>query len=128
MSRSNISKPVKSTLCRIFGKTCYYCGTDLPNPEKLTLDHFFPESYGGPIRGNSVLSCVNCNGKKGDLIPCRDMIEVFVKERIMYPGVNHISPSRFYDEFIEHQSVIDWFMRWTWSNTEATIVKTKNVY
>ena len=49
---------------------CYYCGIEISNPSKMTLDHVFPVSLGGPtIPRNLVPSCRRCNGIKENMTP-----------------------------------------------------------
>lgn len=49
---------------------CYYCGTEVPLPSKMTLDHIHPVSLGGPtIPQNLVPSCRRCNGIKENMTP-----------------------------------------------------------
>lgn len=40
---------------------CFYCGS-----KKQSLDHFYPKSLGGKLK---VPCCLECNRKKGCLIP-----------------------------------------------------------
>jgi 5-methylcytosine-specific restriction endonuclease McrA len=58
---------VKEYLLEKFNRTCVYCGaTDKP----LNLDHFHPKSRGGSDKvSNLVLSCVDCNQDKGNILP-----------------------------------------------------------
>lgn len=44
------------------GKICNYCGCN----EKLTLDHIFPQKFGGKDDAdNLILACKSCNSSKG---------------------------------------------------------------
>ena len=46
---------------------CYYCGKYMTSKE-VTVEHMYPKAYGGPsVTTNFVLSCQNCNQKKGVL-------------------------------------------------------------
>ena len=48
---------------------CYYCGRKIM-PNKITLDHIYPRSLGGPtIPQNLIPACKNCNEKKGNMTP-----------------------------------------------------------
>lgn len=48
---------------------CYYCGKEV-EPSKMTLDHVYPISLGGPtIPQNLVPSCRSCNGRKENMTP-----------------------------------------------------------
>lgn len=48
---------------------CYYCGKEV-SPNKITLDHIYPQALGGPtIPQNMVPACRNCNGRKEDMTP-----------------------------------------------------------
>lgn len=50
-----------------FNRTCVYCGT---KDATFNLDHFHPKSRGGSDKvSNLVLSCVECNQKKGAQLP-----------------------------------------------------------
>lgn len=54
---------------------CAYCGEKLISDEGVVLkdysfDHLYPASLGNPLTiGNTVLSCISCNSKKGDKNP-----------------------------------------------------------
>jgi len=49
---------------------CYYCGTEILIPSKMTLDHIYPVSLGGPtIPPNLVPCCRKCNGIKENMTP-----------------------------------------------------------
>ena len=44
------------------GKICNYCGSS----EKLTIDHIFPQKYGGLDNAeNLIFACKSCNSSKG---------------------------------------------------------------
>mgnify|MGYP005813624393 CR=1 FL=1 len=46
---------------------CYYCKKKFPR-DKITMDHMYPRSTGGPtIPENLLPSCKSCNGKKSDM-------------------------------------------------------------
>lgn len=46
---------------------CYYCKKRIPR-DKITMDHMYPRSVGGPtIPGNLIPSCADCNSKKADM-------------------------------------------------------------
>lgn len=52
------------------GYKCYYCGCEVETPSKMTLDHIYPVSLGGPtIPQNLVPSCKACNGAKENMTP-----------------------------------------------------------
>jgi len=49
--------------------SCQYCGDRLPL-RKLTYDHVIPRAQGGKTSwGNIVMSCYDCNSKKGNKTP-----------------------------------------------------------
>ena len=49
---------------------CYYCGSEVSTPSKMTLDHIYPVSLGGPtIPTNLVPCCRKCNGIKENMTP-----------------------------------------------------------
>jgi len=49
---------------------CHYCGSEVKTPSKMTLDHIYPVSLGGPtIPQNLVPSCRRCNGIKENMTP-----------------------------------------------------------
>lgn len=49
---------------------CYYCGNEVKTPSKMTLDHIYPVSLGGPtIPPNLVPCCRKCNGIKENMTP-----------------------------------------------------------
>ena len=48
---------------------CFYCGKEVKR-SKITLDHVYPASLGGPtVPINLVPACRNCNSTKGDMTP-----------------------------------------------------------
>jgi 5-methylcytosine-specific restriction endonuclease McrA len=48
---------------------CQYCGTKVSQSE-FTFDHVMPRDRGGTTKwGNIVVSCMNCNQKKGNRTP-----------------------------------------------------------
>jgi len=52
------------------GYKCYYCGSEVEIPSKMTLDHIYPVSLGGPtIPQNLVPCCRICNGLKENMTP-----------------------------------------------------------
>lgn len=49
---------------------CYYCGNEIEIQSKVTLDHVYPASLGGPtIPINLVPACRKCNGIKENMTP-----------------------------------------------------------
>ena len=49
--------------------TCQYCGVKV-NPNKVTVDHIIPKSFGGKNKwDNTVTSCFSCNNKKDNRTP-----------------------------------------------------------
>lgn len=52
----------------IYGKTtCYYCRQKV-SQDKITIDHIYPQDFGGPTISNNMLpSCSKCNVQKGNL-------------------------------------------------------------
>ena len=52
------------------GYKCHYCGCQVEVPSKMTLDHIYPVSLGGPtIPQNLVPCCKTCNGLKENMTP-----------------------------------------------------------
>jgi 5-methylcytosine-specific restriction endonuclease McrA len=52
-----------------YAHRCCYCGEEC-SPEDLTLDHVLPRSRGGKSGWeNVVVSCTECNKRKGDRLP-----------------------------------------------------------
>lgn len=50
------------------GRVCYYCGQEI-NERQRTMDHMFPQDFGGPtITNNLVPTCKKCNTTKGNLM------------------------------------------------------------
>lgn len=48
---------------------CFYCSKDILNG-KVTLDHIFPQDFGGPtIPNNLQPSCYKCNNEKSNMTP-----------------------------------------------------------
>jgi 5-methylcytosine-specific restriction endonuclease McrA len=51
------------------GCSCPYCGVKFETIEDITLDHVVPKSLGGSNSNkNLLLSCQECNGKKGNML------------------------------------------------------------
>lgn len=58
---------IREYLLEKFNRTCVYCGT---KDATFNLDHFYPKSRGGSDKvSNLVLSCAECNQKKGSQLP-----------------------------------------------------------
>ena len=54
---------------------CYYCGKKFEQ-EDLTMDHIVPLARGGKsTKNNIVVSCKQCNTKKGLDTPVEELIE-----------------------------------------------------
>jgi 5-methylcytosine-specific restriction endonuclease McrA len=52
-----------------FKVTCLYCSKHIRNSKDMTLDHVIPKAKGGKdIITNTVISCRDCNSKKGDML------------------------------------------------------------
>ena len=48
-------------------ENCYYCGREIPK-KNITLDHIYPQEFGGPsITDNLLPVCSSCNAKKGNM-------------------------------------------------------------
>lgn len=74
----------KSKFVELNGGVCFYCSAEI-KPENLTRDHILPKSWGLPLYGNQVCACANCNWKKGDKPPCRDLIAKFIHMWALHP-------------------------------------------
>lgn len=62
-------KIIKNYIHKRDGESCYYCKKSLP-VGKVTLDHYYPRSLGGPFDVfNLVTSCKRCNSFKKSSIP-----------------------------------------------------------
>ncbi len=47
---------------------CFYCSRTFPK-DKITLDHFIPQDFGGPtIPNNLFLACKKCNSEKTNML------------------------------------------------------------
>ncbi len=54
---------------------CHHCGGHFPK-EALTMDHLIPIARGGKSsKGNCVVSCKECNSKKGHRTPVELVLE-----------------------------------------------------
>lgn len=52
---------------RKYGMRCHYCGKYMPK-EKITVDHMFPQDFGGPtITNNLIPACKTCNNEKNNM-------------------------------------------------------------
>lgn len=92
-----------------YGNACFYCGCNL-TPNQATKDHLFPKSQGHELVGNMVLACPECNHKKGDMIPCRDIVVRFVKWWSLFPYKTS-AVGELYHEFHQQQfliSLLEW--------------------
>ncbi|WP_157634268.1 HNH endonuclease [Burkholderia ubonensis] len=54
---------------RRFGCTCFNCGTELPAPRKMHLDHTRPLALLWPLDGTATALCGSCNSEKRDRAP-----------------------------------------------------------
>ena len=62
------------------GQICNYCGAN----EKLTLDHIFPQKYGGKDDAeNLIYACQTCNSSKGK----KDLMEWMISREKFLPLV-----------------------------------------
>lgn len=62
-----------------YGYRCCYCGGRF-SAKELNLDHVVPRSKGGSTGwDNIVLSCVDCNTKKGDGTPAQAGLKLLVR-------------------------------------------------
>lgn len=52
-----------------FGRACFACGTDLPSPRHMNLDHTRPLAFLWPLDGSATALCKSCNGLKRDRPP-----------------------------------------------------------
>lgn len=83
----SLRKAMYSLTYKMKGKhRCFYCGCEILNA-KATLDHLFPQYFGGPtITNNLVPSCMKCNTTKSNMT--KEQYEKFLsltpKERKEY--------------------------------------------
>ena len=119
---------------------CYYCGSEVPIPSKMTLDHIYPVSLGGPtIPQNLVPSCRKCNGIKENMTPQQfrayrnikddDQKRKFLQEywniRSFQERWLHILP----EEWISQTTISDLLVLMDLSDTETRkYKKTKEYY
>lgn len=62
-------RTARKYILRRDGGRCFFCGRALL-PGAATLDHYLPQSAGGPSEiFNLVLCCKSCNTAKGDALP-----------------------------------------------------------
>ena len=54
----------KTHLYKLQERKCFYCDKKF-KLNQLTIDHFYPKTYGNTLLNNKVLACKKCNGKKG---------------------------------------------------------------
>lgn len=81
-----------STLARVFGWNCAYCGRRTTNgaewrEEKATVDHDIPKSrmaHGGNPLHNEVVACYRCNGAKGNMTG--NEFRLFIASRKLPPS------------------------------------------
>jgi len=63
---------------------CQYCGNK-KRYGQFSRDHVYPKSKGGSDEGfNLILSCIRCNGEKGDQFPYRNHKGEIVKPKGFY--------------------------------------------
>lgn len=54
---------------------CHHCGEKFPK-DMLSMDHLIPIARGGrSTKGNCVVSCKDCNSKKGYLTPVEQVLQ-----------------------------------------------------
>jgi 5-methylcytosine-specific restriction endonuclease McrA len=77
---NHITQKQINTLIANSNNTCHYCGIELNNLI-LNIDHFIPLSKGGPHTiNNLVVSCKNCNLRKGNKLP-EEWLKTLNKEK-----------------------------------------------
>lgn len=61
-------KAMYSVTYKLKGKhKCFYCSSEILN-KKATLDHLYPQDFGGPtIPNNLVPCCMKCNNRKSNM-------------------------------------------------------------
>lgn len=61
----------------VTSKNCHWCGVKFTDISECTADHIIPISLGGSNgEHNIVLSCLECNCKRGDTLTARDILTV----------------------------------------------------
>ena len=109
---------------------CFYCGGSItqkpfvpksrskreglptPNLSGCTRDHFLPRVRGFNTVANVVLACEQCNRKKGQNIPTRDVclrFDELMRHFTQFGGGESLPV--YWQEFRETQAVIEWFKK-----------------
>jgi len=75
---------IKKTLWSRDGGKCFYCECKL-HDENKTVDHVIPKSKNGPSKvWNLVLSCYDCNARKGDCEPAGEHLQLVNKRKALH--------------------------------------------
>ena len=97
---------------------CFYCNTRMtmlpatndPNDIGYTRDHFLPWVNGHTLANNVVMACKACNNHKGHAIPCRRLVQKFVKlysnKRLAYSPVPQIQ------DWLETEQFLNIIEKW----------------
>lgn len=89
--------------------TCQYCGRTLPRRE-LNIDHVIPRSRGGTsVWENVVCSCLECNRRKGGMMPEEARMQLIHKPARprWTPQMSFKSDFRQYEEWLPFLNFID---------------------
>ncbi len=95
-----------------FDKRCFKCGTDLPGPEYMDLDHTLPLSFLWPLDDSATCLCRTCNSSKGDKFPVEFYSEDELDELARITGMDEdLLRSRRVNEAAVDQLVanVEWF-------------------
>jgi 5-methylcytosine-specific restriction endonuclease McrA len=69
---------LKQQLADRDGRRCFYCGDPNIRLRWLTLDHVWPQAFGGTNDlSNLVLACAPCNNRKGSTISLKALLHLF---------------------------------------------------
>lgn len=86
-------RPPKTKLCALYAAQngeCFYCGRSIwkegltsrrrtAHDRDATIDHLWPKSRGHGNAGNVVLSCEQCNARKGSKQPTDAQVGKFTR-------------------------------------------------
>jgi hypothetical protein len=97
---------------RRFGGACFNCGTKLPTPRDMHLDHTRPLALLWPLDGTATALCGSCNSEKRDRSPANFYTPAKLALLAKITGVPIIDLSRAHpnDEALDFLlSKLDWF-------------------
>ena len=101
---------------------CWYC-ENLVDEAQMTLDHMYPQDFGGPTITNNLLPCCkNCNNEKGNLT--KDQYKKYLLAKEQGRGKEYIKDLKEYLLYIRKWELFEIPKEWI-SKKEITEIIAK---